>query len=93
MFEKMIADASHAIGLGHRKPYTRHGRKFYRPYRNYFAINPDDPTWVEMERIGYAKHGEVRDHGHYQMTSFWLTRAGLDWLGEQLGMTIYDEED
>ena len=29
MFEKMIADASHAIGLGHRKPYTRRGRKFY----------------------------------------------------------------
>lgn len=93
MFDKMIADASHAIGLGHRKPHTRHGRKFYRPYRNYFAINPDDPVWTELERRGYAKHGEVRDHGHYEMTSFWLTRAGLDWLGEQLGMTIYDEED
>lgn len=24
---------------------------------------------------------------------FWLTREGLDWLGEKLGMHIYDEED
>ena len=26
-------------------------------------------------------------------TAFWLTRAGLDWLGQELGITIYDEED
>ena len=93
MLDKMISYASHAIGLGTRKPYTRHGRKFYRPYRNYFATNPDDPTWIEMERLGYAEHGAVRDRGDYQATSFWLTRAGLDWLGEQLGMTIYGGED
>ena len=93
MLDKMISYASHAIGLGNRKPYTRHGRKFYRPYRNYFATNPGDLTWIEMERIGYAKHGEVLDRGNYQITSFWLTREGLDWIGEQLGMTIYDEED
>ena len=24
---------------------------------------------------------------------YWMTRAGLDWLGDQLGMTIYDEEE
>lgn len=27
--------ASHCIGLDYNKPYKRHGRYFYRPYRNY----------------------------------------------------------
>lgn len=34
---RFVEVAKHAIGLDHRKPYTRHGKLFYRPYRNYFA--------------------------------------------------------
>lgn len=60
--------ASHCIGLGRRKPYRRHGRTFYRPYRNRFACAQQDDDWECM------------------------VSAGLDWLGGQLGMTIYDEE-
>lgn len=30
--------ASHAIGLDHKKPYKRHKKYFYRPYRNYFTL-------------------------------------------------------
>ena len=91
--DKQISDAQHAIGMGHRKPYKRHGRSFYRPYRNYFCTAPDNPVWCELERLGYAKHGEIRDHGNCQTTTFWLTRSGLDWLGEQIGVVIHDEED
>lgn len=79
--------ASHCIGLGRRKPYRRHGRTFYRPYRNRFACAQQDDDWECMVSAGYAVR---RDIGHYVYYS--MTRNGLDWLGGQLGMTIYDEE-
>lgn len=84
--------ASHAIGLGHRKPYKRHGKLFYKPYRNYFSICEGCESfnaWKEMELAGYAKSSKP-ESGRFM---FWLTRNGLDWLGEKLGMKIYDEED
>ena len=37
--------AKHCIGLDHKKPYKRHGRYFYRPYRNYYDAGGKD---VEM---------------------------------------------
>lgn len=42
-----------------------------------------------MEASGYAKSQETERGGKF----FWLTRTGLDWLGEQLGIHIYDEEN
>ena len=85
--------AGHAIGLDRKRPYVRHGKTFYRPYRNYFSTpdNSNDYTvWMGLCENGRAKrwHGGLR--GYY---TFCLTRAGLDWLGETLGITIYDEED
>ena len=80
--------ASHCIGLGHRNPYRRHGKAFYRPYRNYFASNGLSDAWEVMCGVGYAKKSNNGKYLNYSMT-----RAGLDWLGKQLDMTIYDEED
>lgn len=34
---KEMKQMSHCIGLDHKNPYKRHGRKFYKPYRNYYA--------------------------------------------------------
>lgn len=82
--------ASHCIGLDHRKPYKRHGKLFYRPYRNYFETHIGDETWEMMRLAGYAEHGRTNRNG---TVDYWLTRKGLDWLGEQLGMTIWDEEE
>lgn len=82
--------AKHCIGLDRKKPYIRHGKKFYRPYRNYFVTGRDCGDWEMMESSGYAERGGQNQHGGY---TFCLTRAGLDWLGEQLGMHIYDEMD
>ena len=39
-----------------------------------------------MELAGYAERGEQNQHGGY---TFYLTRAGLDWLGKKLGIYIY----
>lgn len=86
--------ALHTIGLnsGHvgRRLYTRHGKKFYKPYRNYFYGKDSDLDKLVdagyMERSIEIAHGEK----HYM---YWFNRNGLDWLGEQIGIKIYDEQD
>ena len=88
-----ISVAKHAIGLGYKNPYTRHGRKFYKPYRNYFgaaANSKDYKLWESLESAGYAKSmsQSIPTYGK----CFYLTRSGLDWLGEKIGVHIYDEE-
>lgn len=91
MAEIHVSLASHAIGLDYKKPYTRHGKKFYKPYRNYYTVHLGGYAfrlWDEMEKEGKAKSKKSKTGA-----MFWLTRLGLDWLGEQLGIHIYDEED
>ena len=86
-----IALARHAIGLDQKEPYKRHGKLFYRPYRNYYDASPKDcETWELMCYIGYADRGRKDRYGGRM---YWLTRKGLDWLGEKLGIKIYNEED
>lgn len=82
--------AKHCIGLDRKKPYIRHKKKFYRPYRNFFTTGKDHDDWDALVSTGYAKRGEQNQHGGY---TYWLTREGLDWLGNELGMKIYDESD
>ncbi|MEA4934249.1 MAG: hypothetical protein VB071_11840, partial [Lawsonibacter sp.] len=95
----MRQNVLHAIGMvdsgsSRHKPYRRHGKVFYRPWRNYFCTSADSKMWNQLCEAGYADHGEIHDHdGRNQSTTFWITRKGLDWIGEQLGMTIHDEED
>ena len=88
---RFVEVAKHAIGMGHRNPYTRHGKRFYRPYRNYFAAaigSADFELWEMLVSAGYVGIRKDREHAY-----FWLTRSGLDWLGEKLGIYIHDEED
>lgn len=82
---------SHRIGLDYKKPYKRHGRYFYRPYRNYYDASVKDcETWDLLVQAGYAEAGRKDRYGGRM---YWLSRAGLDALGEYLGIKIYDEED
>ncbi len=82
--------AKHCIGLDRKKPYIRHGKRFYRPYRNFFATGSNYEDWETMKDAGYAdRDKEKNQHGGY---TYWMTRVGLDWLGERLGIHIYDEE-
>ena len=86
-----ISFASHAIGLDHKKPYKRHGRLYYRPYRNYYdASIKDCEIWDFMVAAGYAKAGRKDRRGG---RIYWLTREGLDWLAEKLNIKIYEEDD
>ena len=87
--EKQIKVMKHCIGLGQKYPYKRHGRLFYRPYRNFFATGPSCDgvdIWLDLEKQGYAMRGV----GVFRWT-FCLTGFGLDVLGRHLNVKIYDE--
>lgn len=84
-----IEQAKHAVRLDYQKPYRRHGKLYYRPYQNYYATIFRDPVWRALVTEGLATcFPEGKDRA-----IFTLTRSGLDWLGEQIGMKIYDEQE
>ncbi|RGC81729.1 hypothetical protein DW241_05005 [Hungatella hathewayi] len=83
-----IEKAKHCIGIGNKKPYTRHGKKFYRPYRNFYATGEYDEEWEMMILAGYAKRMCKNKHGGH---TYYLTREGLDWLGDKLSVKIWNE--
>lgn len=84
----------HTIGLNLNgssnkgRLYTRHGKKFYKPYRNYFA-----GANKELDTLVYAGLMEVCERCNEENSKriYWFNRKGLDWLGEQLGTTIRNE--
>ena len=83
--------AKHAIGLDRRNPYKRYGKYFYKPYRNYYnASAADCEHWEQLELAGYAESGQENSYGGKM---FYMTRSGLDWLGNRLNITIHNEDD
>lgn len=84
--------ALHTIGLDDagRGLYTRHGKKFYRPYRNYFCGRDHDLD--ELVDVGYMERSIEIAHGAKAYT-YWFNRDGLDWLGEQIGVYIHNERN
>ena len=90
----MRQNVFHCIGLidsgsNRHRPYHRHGKAFYKPWRNYFTTNEPESGWEELCAAGYARSSPTSRNGRY----YWMTRKGLDWIGKQLGMTIHDEDD
>lgn len=86
--QNAIAVREHAIGLDRKNPYKRRGKLFYRPYRNYFATGAKNDLWEAIRNEGYATAQQQQSRVYY-----FLTRTGLDWLGVQIGVHIYDESD
>ena len=83
----------HTIGLDYKRPYTRHGRKFYRPYRNHFTTNGKSTVFRPLVEARYMTESAMPSAPDgVKGYLYSLTRAGLDWLGEQIGVTIHDEE-
>lgn len=84
----MIGFAMTAIGMDTKKPYKRHGKRFFRPDRNLYVCTLNHPVWAILREKGYAVRAKRQT---YEINS--LTRAGLDWLGWELGVKIYDMEE
>lgn len=85
---KVIDLCKHMVGLDRQKPYHRHGKAFYRPYRNYFAANiPGNRLLNKLPGYIITKLQSEKYTWHK------LTLEGLKWLGRQLNMTIMEERD
>lgn len=90
---KAIENMMHMIGMypeGVRHPYKRHGKVFYKPYRNYWS---GENKYLDYFSgcIGFVKKHEPAVCGQHPM--YTLTERGIKWLGRQLDVTIYPEED
>lgn len=81
---QLIEICKHAIGLDYQKPYHRHGKAFYKPYRNFFCTSKDDVIWNKLYAAGIAERSEERK----VCAVFYLTRTGIEWLGRQIKITI-----
>lgn len=80
--QKIVELCKHTIGLDYKKPYHRHGKAFYKPYRNYYGGNEETllnkmPDWL----VNKAKHNNGG-------IIYSLTPSGLEWLGRRLNITI-----
>lgn len=87
----------HMVGLDrcchNSRLYTRHGKKYYRPYRNFFAgQNKELDMLVEAGLMEYSDDDPCQGCPTKEMRTYWINRLGLDWLGAELGMYIYDVE-
>ena len=78
-----IKICKHMVGLDYKNPYHRHGKVFYKPYRNYYEAPLDGNKVLDKlpNYIVKKTQGEL---------SIWyeLTRSGMEWLGRQLNITI-----
>lgn len=85
-----IALMEHCIGLDRKKPYTRLGKRFYKPYRNYYSTTADDSVWCHLETLGYAVHGPVKMICGRESCNFYLTHKGFGFLSDKLKICIHD---
>lgn len=85
--KKAIELCKHTIGLDYSKPYHRHGKVFYKPYRNYFAASSNGEKLLDRLSGLVVERRETERSVIYR-----LTPDGLKWLGRQLNITIKEYE-
>ena len=81
--ERVIEICKHMVGLDYERPYHRHGKAFYRAYRNYYGDVPEGNRLLDklpecLFRVRRNERGAI----------YYLTKTGLDWLGRQLKIKI-----
>lgn len=89
--------AKHVVGLDrcchNGRLYIRHGKRFYHPYRNYFAGRDKELDMLaEAGLMEFLDDTDTSGGIRREERVYWFTRKGLDWLGNELGIHIYDEE-
>lgn len=80
---EVIDLCKHMVGLDYQKPYHRHGKAFYRPYRNYFADGIPGNRLLNKLAGWIITKSQGERHVYYK-----LTTEGLKWLGRQLKIEI-----
>lgn len=85
-YERLLEICNHMVGLDYERPYHRHGKAFYRPYRNYYA-----DTLSGNRILDKVPRDVVRKEIGRVSTWYTLTDNGLKWLGRQLHITILNK--
>lgn len=81
---RVIDICKHMIGLDCESPYHRHGKAFYKPYRNYYC---DIATGNSL--LDRLPNDIVKSWLKSEKTTWYsLTDDGLRWLGRQLNIVI-----
>lgn len=73
----------HMVGLDYERPYQRHGKLFYKPYRNHWEA-PANGNKILDKLPRFLVTREADEMG----VLYALTVDGLKWLGRQLKITI-----
>ena len=91
--EKTIEHCKHMIGFDHHIPpkvYHRHGKAFYKAYRNYwYGKMRDDFEYMCHKTFGYMVRTLPSDDGYVYYS---LTEDGLRWLGNKMHLTIRETD-
>ena len=86
-YERLLEICKHMVGLDYTRPYHRHGKAFYRPFRNYYA-----DTLSGNRILDKLPRDVVRKEIGRVSTQYALTNYGLSWLGRKLNVTIRTEK-
>lgn len=80
---RAIEICKHMVGLDYTCPYHRHGKAFYKAYRNFYTDVPEGNKILDkLPKELFTVHRNARG------ATYHLTQAGLDWLGRRLRITI-----
>lgn len=85
-YARLLEICKHMIGLDCKRPYHRHGKAFYRPYRNYY-----EDTLSGNRVLDKLPRDVVQKEVGIVSTWYTLTDNGLKWLGRQLNITILNK--
>ena len=91
--EKTIEHCKHMVGYDHHIPpkvYHRHGKAFYKAYRNYwYGKMRDDFECMCHKSFGYMERTVPSNDGYVYYS---LTEKGLKWLGRKTKMIIKETD-
>lgn len=86
--ERVIEICEHMVGLDYKRPYHRHGKAFYKPYRNYYEAPLEGNKLLDKLPSFIIKKSNGKQSIWYELTS-----EGLAWLGRQVKISIKERED
>lgn len=83
--ERVTKICEHMVGLDYERPYHRHGKAFYRAYRNFYEDVPEGNRLLDkLPECILTVHRDERG------ATYHLTPTGLAWLGRRIGVVIHN---
>lgn len=82
----------HALGADNRKTYIRHGKEYFKPYRNYFtALENGDKALDTAHEAGYVTRETRKGYRDEISVLYQVTQSGWEHLEKVTGCHIYGE--